>query len=55
MITELAPIALFVYNRVEHTRETVEALKRNTLAKESDLFIFSDGPKTGQEENVQRV
>lgn len=40
-----APIALFVYNRPEHTRKTVEALQKNLLAKESDIFIFSDGPK----------
>lgn len=40
-----APIALFVYNRPEHTKMTVEALQKNILAKESDLFIFSDGYK----------
>jgi len=40
-----APIALFVYNRPSHTQKTVEALKANELAHESDLFIFSDGPK----------
>jgi hypothetical protein len=39
------PIALFVYNRPDHTRRTIEALKANELAAESDLFIFSDGPK----------
>lgn len=40
-----APIALFVYNRLEHTKKTIEALQRNFLASESELFIFSDGPK----------
>ena len=40
-----APIALFVYNRPWHTQQTVEALKRNELAEESELFIFSDGAK----------
>ncbi len=40
-----APIALFVYNRLSHTRETVDALRKNILASESDLFVFSDGPK----------
>ncbi|MCX6712806.1 MAG: glycosyltransferase [Candidatus Vogelbacteria bacterium] len=40
-----APIALFVYNRLDHTRRTVEALAKNQLAKESDLFIFSDAAK----------
>ncbi len=40
-----APITLFVYNRLDHTRQTVESLRKNELAQESDLFIFSDGPK----------
>lgn len=51
----LAPIVLFVYNRLEHVRKTIDALKENQLAQESNLFIFSDGPKPGQEEKVQRV
>jgi hypothetical protein len=37
-----APIALFVFNRKDHTERTVSALKRNLLAQDSDLFIFSD-------------
>lgn len=41
----LAPIALFVYKRPEHTRMTVEALRANYLAQQSDLFVFSDGAK----------
>ena len=40
-----APIVLFVYNRPLHTRQTVEALRRNILADQSDLFIYSDGPR----------
>ena len=40
-----APIALFVYNRPEHTRRTIKFLKQNLLAEESRLFIFSDAPK----------
>lgn len=41
----LAPIALFVYNRLDHTEQTVSALKRNFLAPDSDLFVFSDAPR----------
>jgi Glycosyl transferase family 2 len=37
-----APVALFVYNRPWHTRQTVEALLRNELASQSDLIVFSD-------------
>lgn len=40
-----APIALFVYNRPEHTRRTLKFLKQNLQADESRLFIFSDGAK----------
>ena len=40
-----APILLFTYNRPQHTKRTLEALKRNFLASYSELFIFSDGPK----------
>lgn len=41
----LAPIVLFVYNRPEHTRRTVEALLKNEEAKESELIVYSDAPK----------
>lgn len=44
-----APIALFVYNRPQHTERTLKFLKQNELAAESRLFIFSDGPKTGDD------
>lgn len=40
-----APILLFVYNRPEHVQQTVRALQANTLAAESDLFIYSDAAK----------
>ncbi|VVB74524.1 Uncharacterised protein [uncultured archaeon] len=41
-----APIALFVYSRLGHAQRTINALKRNLLASDTELFIFSDGPKT---------
>ena len=51
-----APIVLFVYNRPEHTRRTVEALQKNDLAEESDLIIFSDAAKnTEADRSVQEV
>jgi hypothetical protein len=42
---KLAPIVLFVYNRLEHTKKTIEALQKNTLANQSELFIYSDASK----------
>jgi hypothetical protein len=44
-INSAAPIALFVYNRPQHTRQTVGALLLNSQAKESDLYIDSDAPE----------
>ena len=40
-----APVALFVYNRADNTRKTIQHLLANTLAKDTDLFVFSDGGK----------
>ncbi len=51
----LSPIILFVYNRPWHTEQTVEALKKNKVASESNLFIFSDGPKVENDANVRKV
>jgi hypothetical protein len=50
---KLAPIILFVYNRPKHTKKTVDALKKNKLASNSILYIFSDYPK--KEEHIKDV
>jgi hypothetical protein len=51
-----APVALFVYNRPDHTRQTLEAFARNRLADETTLYVFSDGPKPGAStEDVNRI
>lgn len=44
-----APIALFVFNRPDHTRRTIEALAENELAAQSKLIIFSDGPRDAKD------
>lgn len=49
------PVALFVYNRPEHTKRTIEALACNTLAAETDLYIFSDGYKTQKDRETVEV
>jgi hypothetical protein len=52
----LAPIALFVYNRPEHTRRTISYLQKNLLADESRLFIFSDAANTDEDKpKVEQV
>ncbi len=53
---KLVPICLFTYKRLNETQQTVEALKKNYLASESELFIFSDGPKNEiDNEQIQNV
>lgn len=53
---KLAPIALFVYNRPQHTQRTLQFLQQNDLAAKSDLFIFSDGAKSDVDKaNVAEV
>src|SRR5712691_9515278 len=49
MNVSYAPIALFVFNRLEHTRRTVEALRANAHADESDLFVFCDAARDGRD------
>lgn len=44
-MSKLAPIILFVYNRPNHTSQTLNALALNPQAKESVLYIYCDGPK----------
>ena len=53
---KFAPIALFTYNRADHTKSAVESLLRNVEASQSDLFVFSDAAKKeSQAENVKLV
>ncbi len=40
-----APVAMFVYNRLDNVRKTIDCLSKNTLAKDTDLYVFSDGGK----------
>ena len=54
--SDLAPIALFVYNRPDHLTRVAEALARNREASTSRLFVYSDAPKnTAAEEKVAAV
>jgi len=41
----LAPIALFAHDRPTHLMRVIESLQKNTLARESELVIYSDAPK----------
>ena len=53
--SEPAPIILFVYNRIEELKETINALQNNYFAGDSDLYVFSDGPKLCKPNDKERV
>ena len=54
-----APIIFIVFNRPDHTKQVLEALQANSLAKASTLHIFSDGSRGVQDDeaiaNVRNV
>lgn len=51
-----APIVLFTYNRLNHTKKTVDALRKNELASKTELYVFSDAPKIEKDKKaVQEV
>jgi hypothetical protein len=47
-----APVALFTFNRPYHTRRTVESLLANPGSEQTDLVIFSDGPRNESDANA---
>lgn len=46
MSASRVPVLVFTYTRLAHLRRTVNSLRRNLLAPETDLFLASDHPKT---------
>jgi len=45
----LAPVILFCYKRLDTLKQTIESLQQNYLADETELFVFSDGPKNAED------
>lgn len=53
-----APIVVFGFNRPDALKNTISSLLLNKEAKDSDLFVFVDGPregKAGEKEKVEKV
>lgn len=46
----MTPIALITYNRPDHLRRTIDALSKNVGASKTDMFIFSDGPRSDNDQ-----
>lgn len=49
---KLAPIGIMTYSRIDHLTKTINSLKENPLSCESDLYVFLDAPKPGDESKV---
>lgn len=45
-MSDLAPVAIFAHSRLEHLKQTIDALLANPEARDSDLIVFSDGPRS---------
>jgi hypothetical protein len=43
-----APVILFAYNRPHHLERTLQALKDNELSDQTEVTVFSDGPKNDE-------
>jgi GT2 family glycosyltransferase len=55
MPPDLAPIGVSTYSRLQHLQQTIAALQKNTLARQSEVYIFSDAPRPGDEDKVEAV
>ncbi|MDD5676905.1 MAG: glycosyltransferase family A protein [Kiritimatiellae bacterium] len=48
-----APIIVTVYDRLQHFQQCIEALQRNALASDSELYVVSDAP--GKPEHTLKI
>jgi len=55
MLNSLAPIGISTYCRLQHLQQAISTLQSNDLARESELFVFSDAAKKGDEKKVASV
>lgn len=49
---QAAPILLFTYKRLDTLKQTVDALKKNKLADQSELYLFSDAAKVEKDRPI---
>lgn len=53
---KMAPVIIFNYNRPDHSLQTWDALSKNELAKDTELYLYCDGPRdSASEEMHQRI
>ena len=51
----LAPIVVIAFNRPEVLKSTLDSLAKNNMAKESELYVFVDGPREGKQGEREKV
>lgn len=49
-MSTFTPVVLFVYNRTDHLRRTLDALNKNRSISNATLYVFSDGPRSEADE-----
>lgn len=54
-MSDLAPIAFFAFTRPEHSRLALESIQQADLSAESELYIFVDGPREGNDSDKSLV
>lgn len=50
-----APIIVFAFNRLDVLKNTISSLASNPEAKDSELFVFVDGPRPNKKEEKEKV
>lgn len=55
MQSNLAPIGISTRSRTHHLKQVRDASKKNLLASDSEVYIFSDAPKSGDKVIVGEV
>lgn len=50
-----SPIIVFAFNRLDTLRNTIESLRKNAEAADSDLYVFVDGPRLNKDGEEQKV
>jgi len=54
-MSNLAPLMVGTYTRLDHLKQTIAALQANTLAQQTDLFVYSDAPLEQHQDLVKKV
>lgn len=55
MSSKYAPLIVFCFNRYNEVMQTMMALKDNILASETEIYIYSDGAREGNDDESAEV